>query len=167
MPRRENRTIQRRPETPDGAPCRDPLLTVTNRQRRVRFDLRQLRDRVGRALPLCLSAPGPDAPLILADLPEVIISVVSAEVMARVHLEFLQIEGPTDVITFPYGEILICAAIALENAERFRTDVQDEITLYAIHGLLHLHGYDDISPESARRMHSMQVNILKAVQKCA
>jgi probable rRNA maturation factor len=163
MPRRENPTIQRRPEASGG----DPLLTVTNRQRRVRIELKKLRERVRRALPLCLAAPGADAPLVLADLPEVTISVVSPEVMSRVHVEFLQIEGPTDVITFPYGEILICAAIALENAERFRTDLQDEITLYAIHGLLHLHGYDDISPVSARRMHSVQVNILNAVRKCA
>jgi len=162
-----NRTTRPRPEPSNPALHGVPVLTVANRQRGVCIDLRRLREYLNHALPLCLVAPGADAPVLLRELSEVSVTVVSPDVMSRVHHEFLQIEGPTDVITFPYGEIVICAAVAHENAERYSTDVQDEVLLYAIHGLLHLHGYDDIVPESARRMRTMQVNILNAVRICA
>jgi len=153
MPRQKSQTNPQQPE-----------VVVANRQRAVPVDLEQLRRVMNSALPRCLTTPGSDAPVLLNTFDEVAISLVSPAVMARVHRQFLDIKGPTDVITFPYGEILICPAVALENAEKFGTDLQDELALYTIHGLLHLHGYDDISPESAHRMRSMQANILKAAQ---
>lgn len=164
MSTRGNLKNHPQPETQTPEPIGSPDLVIINRQRSVRVDIHELREHLIRALPLCLAAPGTDAPVLLHTLTDVSVCVVSPRVMARVHREFLQIDGPTDVITFPYGEILICASVALENAERFRVSVQDEIVLYGIHGLLHLNGYDDISPESARRMHTMQVNLLKAVR---
>ena len=153
MPRQISQTKPKRPE-----------LVVANRQRTVPVDLERLRRVLNSALPRCLVTPGSDAPVLLDTFDEVEISMVSPAVMARIHRQFLDINGPTDVITFPYGEIFICPAVAQENAGKFGTHLQDELALYGIHGLLHLHGYDDISPESARRMQSMQVNILKAAQ---
>jgi probable rRNA maturation factor len=145
---------------PDSAAV-GPVLSIINRQRAIRLDLMRVRSAIVRSLPFCLSSPGDDAPQLLSSLQEVAISLVSERVMARVHREFLNIDGPTDVITFPYGEILICPAVAAENAAKYAVSVDREVVLYAIHGLLHLNGYDDISTDSARRMRSKQANILK------
>lgn len=140
-----------------------PVLSVSNRQRTVRLGMSRVRSAILRALPLCVTIPGPDAPQLLGGLDAVCISFVSEGIMAKIHQDFLNIEGPTDVITFPYGEILICPAVAAENAARYRVSVDQEVVLYSIHGLLHLNGYDDISAEAARRMRSKQANLLKEV----
>lgn len=141
----------------------NPQLTLTNRQRALRIDLPRIRALVARALPLCLAESGP-LPQRLAELPEVSASVVSPAVMSRVHADFLGVEGPTDVITFPYGEILVCAAVAAENAGRYGNSLDDELALYVIHGLLHLNGYDDLTKTAARQMHARQAKILKAAR---
>ncbi len=159
MTRQQSPKTQPPPELPGK-----PLLVLANRQRKVRIDLTLCRRVLKNALPLCLANPGSDAPVLLDSLDEVSLSIVSAGVMAEVHQDFLGIDGPTDVITFPYGEIVICAEVAAENARNYSVSAQDEVMLYAIHGLLHLHGYDDTSPDSARRMRSRQANILKEAQ---
>lgn len=82
--------------------------------------------------------------------------------MAKIHREFLDEPGPTDVITFPYGEIVVCAPVAASRALEFRQTVTGELALYCIHGLLHLAGQDDIRPGDAKRMHREQDRILKA-----
>lgn len=116
---------------------------------------------VKNALPLCMEAAarlgGP-----LLDLSRVECAVVGHRPMARVHREFLGICGSTDVITFSYGEILVCAPAANERAAEFGHDVTTELALYCIHGLLHLAGHDDLWPDSARRMSREQERILKA-----
>jgi probable rRNA maturation factor len=83
--------------------------------------------------------------------------------MAKVHRDFLSIPGATDVITFPYGEILICAPVAAERAREFGHDTTTELALYTIHGLLHLSGHDDITPAKERRMTATQEEILAEV----
>jgi len=123
----------------------------------------RVRSAILRALPLSVTTPGPDAPHLLGGLDAVCISFVSERVMAKIHRDFLNIEGPTDVITFPYGEIVICPVVAAENAEKYQVSVEQEVVLYSIHGLLHLNGYDDISAEAAQRMRSKQANLLKEV----
>lgn len=158
------------PRKPNPIPTPQPLpdLTVVNRQRRIPLDLAWIRRVVTDALPRVQNAPGPDAPVLLGSLDEIAISIVSEPVMARVHRDNMGIDGPTDVMTFPYGEILICAAVAAENARHFDAGgLEDEIALYAIHGLLHLHGYDDLSRDAAARMRRMQAKILKEARKCA
>ncbi len=85
--------------------------------------------------------------------------------MSRVHVDFLGIAGPTDVITFPYGEILVCAAIASGNAVRYGSSLDDELALYIIHGLLHLNGFDDLEPAPARRMRDRQAKILNMARR--
>lgn len=82
--------------------------------------------------------------------------------MAEIHREFLNEPGATDVITFPYGEIVVCAPVAASRAHEFRHTVTEELALYCIHGLLHLAGHDDIQPADAKRMHREQDRILKA-----
>ena len=150
-----------RPSAPRSRP---PEIFIANRQRALRVDLARIRRLVGRALPLCLAERGPLDP-VLAGLSEVSVSIVSPAAMSRVHVDFLGLEGPTDVITFPYGEILVCAVIAQENAARYGNTFDDELALYVIHGLLHLNGFDDLSPAVARQMRNRQAKILNATRK--
>lgn len=85
--------------------------------------------------------------------------------MTRVHASFLDDPTPTDVITFPYGEILVCPAVACEQAPDYGLDVESEVLLYALHGLLHLAGYDDTTPAAAKKMAEAQMRLLKRVLK--
>jgi len=148
-----------RRSAPSSPPPSLPRLTILNRQRKVPLDLHRIR-RIGRlALPECLAERGPLEP-DLPKLPEVVATIVSPKVMARVHVDFLGIEGPTDVITFPYGEILVCAEVAAENAALYEQSVDDEVALYVIHGLLHLNGFDDLTAAAVRQMRHRQAKIL-------
>ena len=83
--------------------------------------------------------------------------------MARVHGDFLGDPTETDAITFPYGEILVCPAVAQEQAANSGLEVEQEVLLYGLHGLLHLAGYDDTTPKLAKEMASAQEKLLKRV----
>ena len=138
-----------------------PDLLVISRQRSIRYDHGRLVLLVENALPLCLKvAERLKGPLL--NLGRIECSVVGNRAMARVHREFLNARTTTDVITFPDGEILVCAPVAQERAGEFGHDVPTELALYCIHGLLHLAGHDDLEPEAARRMARAQEKILQA-----
>jgi probable rRNA maturation factor len=90
------------------------------------------------------------------------IHLVTTDEMAGVNKTFLNHEGSTDVITFDHcersgtetlhGEIFICLDDAVTQAREFGTTWQSELTRYLLHGLLHLHGFDDLTPAVRRRM---------------
>lgn len=143
-----------------------PELHIVNRQRALQLDLTRIRALAAAALPLCLAERGPLEP-VLPGLAEVDVSIVSPRTMSRVHVDFLGIPGPTDVITFPYGEIVVCADVARENTALYGVTLDDEVALYVIHGLLHLNGFDDLNPASARRMHARQAKILDAARRAS
>ncbi len=84
--------------------------------------------------------------------------------MARVHADFLGDPTETDVITFPYGEILVCPAVAQDRAASFGLEVEQEVVLYCLHGMLHLTGYDDTTPKLAKEMAVAQAKLL---QQCS
>jgi probable rRNA maturation factor len=119
--------------------------------------VRPLLRRLKAALPL-LPRPLP------APLAAIHFVLIDRAAMARVHGDFLGEPTETDVITFPYGEILICPAVARDRAAEFNLEVEQEILLYALHGLLHLAGYDDTTPELAKEMASAQMKLLEQVQ---
>ncbi len=169
MPRQNAPSKARRNSPPPVGTTilRRPALTVTNRQRAHRLDLARIRRLIDLALPLCLEEAAGPLPALLGTLPEVTAAIVSPRAMARVHVDFLGLAGPTDVITFDYGEILVCAAVAAENAALYHQSLDDELALYLIHGLLHLQGYDDLTPAHARQMRARQAKILNAVRKSA
>jgi len=135
------------------------VLTFAHLQRSVSYDRARVESIVKAASRLCAAeARSLGGPLV--QLPAVEVSIVGTRAMARVHREFLDIPGATDVITFPYGEILVCASVAAGRAEEFGHSVTEEIALYIIHGLLHLAGHDDILPADAARMARAQEKIL-------
>lgn len=89
-------------------------------------------------------------------------AIVSDRRMAKVHREFMGIPGPTDVITFHHGEIVISADTAQGFASEYGQTVDREVARYLIHGLLHLAGYDDHTTKERARMHRLQERVLRA-----
>ena len=141
---------------------RSPLLktSLSHHARSVSYDIELLERLTAAALPHCLAfAKKNNAEL--AALAGVEISILGSRAMAKVHRDFLNIPGATDVITFPYGEILVCAHIAAARAPEFGHSTTQELALYIIHGLLHLSGFDDLTPPDAEIMAVTQQKILK------
>ena len=137
-------------------------LTLANRQRRVRFDVKRLRELAAAALAECVLHSG-DGLFALKQIPEIEVAVVSDAVIARVHVEFMDVPGATDVITFDHGEIVVSADTARAQAAEHGHGVVGELALYIIHGLLHLNGYDDIAPRDRAKMHRVQDRIWRRV----
>ena len=72
------------------------------------------------------------------------------------------------MITFPYGqegEILISVETAQRQAEEFDSPLEREITLYLVHGLLHLAGYEDATPSSRDEMNALQEELLAELRE--
>lgn len=92
---------------------------------------------------------------------EIEISLINDAEIARVHGEFLNDPTPTDVITFHHGEILISAETALRQSAEHGFSLDQELGLYAIHGLLHLAGWEDHEPNEAASMALIQERILQ------
>jgi probable rRNA maturation factor len=99
----------------------------------------------------CVSSAVP-----LAVLEEIEISLVDDATIARVHAEFMDDSTATDVITFDHGEILISTETAARQAPENGNRLEREIATYMAHGLLHLAGYGDGTPEEYERMRTLQ-----------
>lgn len=138
-----------------------PEITVRNLQRKVPVNVVELEKFATKALDLCLRLPK-TRDSALAKIPEVSIFVVSDRRIASLHKQFMNESGPTDVITFQHGEIFIGANTAHRQARQFETTLAHELRLYAVHGLLHLHGFEDRNEFEARKMRSTQNRILRA-----
>lgn len=103
-------------------------------------------------------------------LAELSLALVGDARMSALHAQFMGISGPTDVLTFPLehdargrvtaGEIVVCVPEAVRRARETNVSVERELLLYALHGLLHLCGYDDRTGPGYRRMHRREDMIL-------
>ncbi len=141
-----------------------PSIEFFDHQGRHGVDRRKLENFARRALAEAHSLPeAGDHPGPLKSIPCVEVSLVSDEEIARVHREFMQVAGATDVITFDHGEIVISADTAATAAAELGTSCEREIALYIVHGLLHLLGYDDKEPAEAAHMREMQEQILSSL----
>lgn len=140
-----------------------PLIHVFNSQRALRIDVALLAVFAQEALRTCCRIPGRVGGL--RAFQELSTVLVSDRRMAELHWRFLRVRGPTDVLTFEHGEIVISTETARRNAARFHTSADHEIRLYLIHGLLHLHGFDDRTAAPARLMKKAQTRILVTLSK--
>ena len=99
---------------------------------------------------------------------ELSVAVVGDQEMARLNRQYLGRDEPTDVIAFPYrtqadfieGEVVVNADQARRQAAGAAHSVEDELLLYAVHGVLHLLGHDDADPQDRRRMHERALQVL-------
>ena len=89
----------------------------------------------------------------------------------RLNKKYFDSDDVTDVIAFPLnnhnnslnGEIVVSVETAVDTAIKEDVDVEGEIVLYVVHGLLHLLGYSDVNREDAIIMHEKESMILKAL----
>ena len=135
-------------------------IRVANRQRKVRVDPAALEEFAKRALCRCLRLHR-DRPTELTKLNEVFVWLVSDRRMAQLHQQFMGQSGPTAVLTFQHGEIFVSVETARRHAREFGNSLRRELCLYIIHGLLHLHGFDDKRRRSAQKMAQAQEEILR------
>lgn len=98
--------------------------------------------------------------LVFVDDPEI----------AQIHDDFMQDPTPTDVITFPgdpdmefAGEIVVSADTALEKAEELGEDFAKELTLYLVHGWLHLAGLDDRNEQDRAEMREGEAYLMNKI----
>ena len=147
----------------------DSTILISNRQRTRKIDTRFLRRIVSAVL----------AELKITEA-ELGLHLVGARKMTEVNWQFLRHEGSTDVITFDHsekrktesrkrgeihGEMFICVDNALEQAKQFQTTWMAEMVRYAVHGILHLLGYDDLKPALRRTMKREENRLMRRVEQ--
>jgi probable rRNA maturation factor len=143
-----------------------PALVWSNRQRKVPPHLLQLplvQEITRHAWPLVRAEVRRGA--VLPDLPEIAFVLVSDRRLAALHDRFMNDPTPTDVITFHHGEIVISAEMARREAQNRRLPVPQEVARYAVHGLLHLAGWDDREAAAAAGLHLVQEKILRRASR--
>jgi len=109
--------------------------------------------------------------------PEVELSVTLVDVgeMTRLHEEYMDEPGPTDVLAFPMddlaaapadgpgqllGDVILCPSVAEAQARDAEHDTDSELRLLCVHGVLHLLGYDHHAPADEREMFGLQARLL-------
>src|SRR5438132_9630783 len=100
---------------------------------------------------------------------EISLAFVDNATIQQLNKRYLQHDEPTDVLSFPLseanakhlaGELVIGAEVAKAQAESRGHDVQAELALYVIHGLLHLCGFDDKTDDGAAAMRERERHYL-------
>jgi probable rRNA maturation factor len=85
--------------------------------------------------------------------------------MSRLHRTYSKIRGTTDVLTFDLsdnadhavdGDIYICLDQARRQAREYRVPLYAEVARLAVHGILHLAGYDDATDSQRQRMRKLE-----------
>lgn len=102
---------------------------------------------------------------------QISVAIVDDPTIHRLNRQFLQHDYPTDVLSFLLerdgddleGEIILSVDTAASSCGEFGWSVQEEATLYLIHGLLHLVGYDDHSPRDKKAMRAKEREYLAAM----
>jgi len=137
-----------------------PDIFVRNRQRKIRVNVGELQDFATKAVRKSLQLRD-EKNTDLRRLDEVFVWLISDRRMASLHRKFMHQTGPTDVLTFHHGEIFISVEMAKRQARVFGNSFVRELQLYIVHGLLHLHRFDDATPAQARKMRRMQEKVLR------
>jgi probable rRNA maturation factor len=96
---------------------------------------------------------------------ELSVSFVTPDEIAELHQRFMGEDGPTDVLSFPQeddyllGDVVICPEVAAENDP----DVESEVQLLLVHGILHLLGYDHEEEAERAQMWARQEHYMEGV----
>ena len=117
----------------------------------------------------------------LDDMTEVDITIVDDEEIHQLNRDYRNVDRPTDVLSFaldeddedepelmegqPHllGDIIISAETATRQAEEFGHGLEREIVYLAVHGLLHLLGYDHMVEEDKVMMRAKEEEALSAI----
>jgi probable rRNA maturation factor len=112
-------------------------------------------------------------------LSELSVIVVDADAMEQLHIQWMDLPGPTDVMSFPMdelrpgkedeepsqgllGDIVLCPEVAQKQAQEAPTKhtMDEELQLLTVHGVLHLLGYDHEEADEKAEMFGLQKAIL-------
>ncbi|HTF55294.1 MAG TPA: rRNA maturation RNase YbeY [Pseudonocardia sp.] len=112
-------------------------------------------------------------------LAELSVLLVELDVMAELHQRWMELPGPTDVMSFPMdeldatrrpdslddpesilGDVVLCPEFAKGQATAAGHPLADELHLLTVHGVLHLLGYDHAEPDQEREMFALQNQLL-------
>ena len=110
-------------------------------------------------------------------LAELCIKAVDEDTIAQLNQQWMEKEGPTDVLAFPMdelrpglvaeepeegvlGDLVLCPAVAERQGETAGHGTTAEIELLTVHGILHLLGYDHAEPDEHREMFGLQDRLL-------
>lgn len=103
-------------------------------------------------------------------LRELSLVLVKDAAMAALHERYLGIGAPTDVLSFELdhdrrgqvsaGEVVVCVDEARRQSRKRNVELRLELLLYALHGMLHLCGFDDRTDRGFRTMHRLEDDIL-------
>jgi len=140
------------------------VIRVLNRQRKLAVNARRLETFAQSALSRCLKLPRLKSG-VLKELTEISVILVSDRRIAQIHGQFMNEPGPTDVITFQHGDIVISVETAKRQAREFGATVDHELRLYLVHGLLHLAGFDDRTSAGAAEMKRFQERLTRAIHR--
>ena len=99
------------------------------------------------------------------------IAFVDNNEIKKLNKRYFNSNEVTDVIAFPLnnhknvlnGEIVVSVETAVDTAGKGSIDIEGEIVLYVVHGLLHLLGYRDGNRNDADAMHDKESRILKTL----
>ena len=108
---------------------------------------------------------------------ELSIMLVDMDVMAELHVRWMDEPGPTDVLSFPMdelrpgrdgdvtpagllGDIVLCPEVAAQQARVAGHSTAEELLLLATHGILHLLGYDHAETADEKEMFELQRQLL-------
>jgi probable rRNA maturation factor len=104
---------------------------------------------------------------------ELNIRIVAEDEMSQLHVKWMDLPGPTDVMSFPMdelkpnsksdgpgvvGDIVLCPAFAEKNGKQ---SLEMELELLTVHGVLHLLGFDHEIIEEEKTMFKLQDDLLE------
>ena len=113
----------------------------------------------------------------VAEGAELAILFVDEVAMERLHVQWMDEPGPTDVLSFPMdelrpgtaespteagllGDVVVCPTVAARQAKKAGHSADEEMLLLTTHGILHLLGYDHVEPEEEKEMFALQRQLL-------
>lgn len=108
------------------------------------------------------------------DSAELSVLFVTPDHMRRLNSHFAGENHVTDVLAFPMmeedddegpailGDVVVCPAVAQENAAKIGHSLEEEVALLVVHGTLHLMGYDHQGSEDKAEMDKRQKEILQS-----
>jgi len=128
-------------------------VAIRNQQRLHKVATARMKKLAQRALDL-LDAGNDNLSLVLIDDAGI----------RKLNREFHHTDAPTDVLAFDYGagegEVIVNVERAFAVAEQYRNTASGELALYIVHGILHLHGHDDLTPAKRRKMRVAERRLL-------
>ena len=111
-------------------------------------------------------------------LAELCIKAVDVDTIAELNQQWMEKQGPTDVLAFPMdelrpglvdqdpeegvlGDLVLCPEVAERQGETAGHGTRAELELLTTHGILHLLGYDHAEPDEHREMFALQDRLLE------